>query len=184
MCIRDSSGRVLSVGALGTELHTACRRPSSWGKTVNFMAAKGVREALAARLCSPAPRRRSSLFSCPQHEYEHDRTSTTVLESGPPLTCTRAAPRDVARAEVPEEVHARLFSLSARERMRTQPVIESPPAGRPWWARHRSLGASQDPVPRAGPPRPNARRRLFPRTTSRVTGEDLPLRASPRQPHP
>jgi hypothetical protein len=30
--------------------------------------------------------------------------------------------------------------------------------------------------------RPNARRRLFPRTTSRVTGEDLPLRASPRQP--
>ena len=58
------------------------------------------------------------------------------------------------------------------------------PAGRPSWAWHRSPGASQDPVPRAGPPRPNARRRLFPRTTSRVTGEELPLRASPRQPRP
>ena len=34
---------------------------------------KGFREALAARLCSPAPLRRWSRFSCPQHEHKHDR---------------------------------------------------------------------------------------------------------------
>jgi hypothetical protein len=82
----------------------------------------------------PAPLRRRSPFSCPQHEY--DRTSTTVLPSGLLLSWTRDAPRHVAGRVAPRqprprqpparrrEVRRSLLTRSRGERAHSIPPID------------------------------------------------------------